>query len=127
MFAQNRLNPRTQKDQSAHLGRAEIWINGVRLSDINFDLQRCEVTEDLEAIGMVTLRLYHEARLAALRRGELQYWSDDRRLDIGNSLEVRMGYETTNTVFVGEITGLELEFSKEEGSTLVVRGHENEG
>jgi hypothetical protein len=87
MFAQNRLNPRTQKDQSAHLGRAEIWINGVRLSDINFDLQRCEVTEDLEAIGMVTLRLYHEARLAALRRGELQYWSDDRRLDIGNSLE----------------------------------------
>jgi uncharacterized protein len=105
------------------LGRVEIRINGVHLTDIGLDFQRCEVTEDLEAISMVTLQLNNDSRQAALS-GQMSYWSDDRRFDVGNQLEVRMGYEYTHPVFMGEITGLEAEFSLEDGLTCVVRGHD---
>jgi uncharacterized protein len=117
MFAQNRLL-QGQNSQSILIGRVEVLINGVRLSGLEVDLLRCEVTEDLEAIGMATLLLDNEVGLSG------KYWSDDRHFDVGNTLEVRMGYERLNTVLVGEITGLETEFSQEDGSTLIVRGHD---
>lgn len=96
-----------------------ISINNVPMSSLEKDVQSITVTEDLEAPSMVamTLNTYDEINR--------QFnWVDDLRLSPGNAIEIKMGYDRLDSVIVGEITGLEPEFSEEHGSTVTVRGHD---
>lgn len=50
---------------------------------------------------------------------------DDNLFDLGDRVEIQMGYEQQiKTLIVGEITGLEPEFSQDTTPILVVRGHD---
>lgn len=52
-------------------------------------------------------------------------WSEDRRLEPGGVLELKLGFGfTPPTVFKGEITALEPEFSPGQASTLTVRAYD---
>lgn len=53
-------------------------------------------------------------------------WIDDRKLfAVGNTVEVKMGYvDDLETLIVGEITGLEPEFSFDRTPSLTVRGYD---
>jgi uncharacterized protein len=99
--------------------RFEIWINNRPLNSLAEDVQTITVTEDLEAPSMVamTLNTYDEIN-------DKFSWVDDSRLSPGNAIDVKMGYDSLDSVMVGEITGLEPEFSQDQGSTVTVRGHD---
>jgi uncharacterized protein len=104
----------------ASLANVQILINGATADDLLPDLLRIEVTEDLEAISMVTIHLDTPVLFT-----EKHKWIDDRRFDIGNSIEIQMGYSNRpRSLIIGEITGLEPEFSQSQGSSLVIRGHD---
>ncbi len=52
-------------------------------------------------------------------------WVDDALFKEGNSVEIDIGYrDNMETVFKGEITGLEPEFPNEQPATLTVRGYD---
>ncbi|MEB3360469.1 MAG: contractile injection system protein, VgrG/Pvc8 family [Synechococcales bacterium] len=52
-------------------------------------------------------------------------WVDDSLFDVGNEVEIQMGYENNlKTVITGEITGLEPEFNQNSTPLFVVRGHD---
>lgn len=84
-------------------------------------LTRLEITQDLEAPGMVTLEFddYWDLSKGAI---------DDSLIDLfelGGQVEVKLGYgQQSESVFIGDITGLEPEFSREGPPRLVVRGHD---
>jgi phage protein D len=79
------------------------------------------VHEDVEALGMFTVTLYawDETKLSPM-------WVDDSLFREGNSVEIQMGFEglSVTTRMVGEITGLEPEFSVTQAPTLTVRGYD---
>ncbi|MGM9489718.1 phage late control D family protein [Ideonella sp. YS5] len=78
------------------------------------------VLEDIEAAGMV------EFTIAAWDAGEMRpRWIDDRLFDEGAAIEVLLGYrDDLDSVFQGEITGLEPEFPQGAQPRLVVRAHD---
>jgi phage protein D len=89
-------------------------------TDAKTDLVAVTIAEDLEAPSMFTLQFVNRN----LKRGKVT-WVDSDLLDIGGSVEIGMTYEgTPATLFSGEITGLEPEFSKEDASMLIVRGYD---
>ncbi|MCP6760384.1 MAG: contractile injection system protein, VgrG/Pvc8 family [Fischerella sp. CENA71] len=89
-------------------------------SEIQADLQAVLVSEDLEAPSMFTLQLV----TWDLVKQEMT-WVDDKVFDVGNEVEIQMGYEQElKTLMVGEITGLEPEYSQDMTPILVVRGHD---
>lgn len=96
-----------------------VSINRVPARSLERDVQSITVTEDLEAPSMVamTLNTYDEIT----RKFN---WVDDSQLSPGNAIEIKMGYDRLHSVIVGEITGLEPEFSAEQGSIVTVRGHD---
>jgi uncharacterized protein len=52
-------------------------------------------------------------------------WVDNKLFDVGNEVEIQMGYEQElKTVMVGEITGLEPEYTQNTIPIVVVRGHD---
>ena len=52
-------------------------------------------------------------------------WIDQDLFELGDKVEIQMGYDKDlKTVMVGEITGLEPEFSQDTTPMLVVRGHD---
>ncbi len=57
---------------------------------------------------------------------EMQFtWIDQNLFELGDKVEIQMGYDKDlKTVMVGEITGLEPEFSQDRTPILVVRGHD---
>lgn len=84
------------------------------------DLVTATVHEDVDAPGMFTLQLinYDMARLEVT-------WSDDKLFNEGNAVEIQMGYvDNLTTIFEGDITGLEHEFSSDEVPKLTVRGYD---
>ncbi|AFZ55804.1 phage late control D family protein [Anabaena cylindrica FACHB-243] len=98
-----------------------VLIQGQKLStEASADLISVKVFEDVEVPSMFTL----EFTSWDLAKGKLT-WIDDNLFDIGNEVEIQMGYENKlKTVIVGEITGLEPEFSQNCPPILVVRGHD---
>ncbi|MEP0981476.1 contractile injection system protein, VgrG/Pvc8 family [Leptolyngbya sp. FACHB-17] len=97
-----------------------ISINNAPMLKLAEDVESITVTEDLEAPSMIamTLNTYDEIN-------DKLNWVDDSRLSPGNEIAISLGYgNTLETVIVGEITGLEPEFSQEQGSTVTVRGHD---
>lgn len=99
----------------------EISLNNLRNQNLENDLQSVTVTEDLEAPSMVELQLSNDDVFT-----DQFTWSDNSQLNPGNEIAIKMGYagQPLDTVMVGEITGLEPEFSVQQGSTLIVRGHD---
>ncbi|QLE58023.1 phage late control D family protein [Nostoc sp. TCL26-01] len=88
--------------------------------EIEADLISVLVSEDVAVPGMFELRLV----TWDLVKQEMT-WVDDKVFDIGNEVEIQMGYEQElKTIMVGEITGLEPEYTQETTPVLVVRGHD---
>jgi uncharacterized protein len=99
-----------------------ILIQNESLSpEVTYDLLSVTVSDDLEAPSMFELRLV----TWDLIKQEMT-WVDDKSLfDIGNVVEIRIGYEGyMRSVILGEITGLEPEFMQDLTPILVVRGHD---
>ncbi|TYQ30990.1 phage late control D family protein [Pseudanabaena sp. UWO310] len=99
----------------------EVLIQGQKLSTkSDADLLEVTVFEDIDAPSMFTL----EFLSWDLAKSKFT-WIDDSLFDIGNEVEIKMGYQNTlKTVIFGEITGLEPEFSQGATPRLVVRGHD---
>ncbi len=98
----------------------EVKINKARLpDDLRYDLVSVTIQEDLFSPGMFSLRLTNVFNLDTLR-------SDDDRLNIGQQVEIQMGYvDNLRPLIYGDITGLELEYSAEEVPMLTVRGYDH--
>lgn len=79
-----------------------------------------EVSEDIDALGMFTLELDNWDL-----QSQTVAWSDDIQFELGNEIKIKFGYgKQTEVVMVGEITGLEPEFSVDQAPRLVVRGYD---
>jgi phage protein D len=79
-----------------------------------------EVAEDIDAPTMFTLELDNWNFLT-----QTVQWSDDAQFSPGNEVKIKLGYgRQTKTVIIGEITGLEPEFTADRAPRLVVRGHD---
>lgn len=98
-----------------------VRINGAELPvQAQADLFEVAVYEDVQAPGMFALRLINEDRTQSLCT-----WADDDLTAEGNEVEIWMGYsDHLEPLMVGEITGLEPEFSAIGVSTLTVRGYD---
>jgi phage protein D len=99
----------------------EVLIKGARLPlKAETELISLRVSEDLELPGMFTLVLVNWDPI----KGQVT-WSDSDLVDVGNQVELQMGYKNRlKLLMVGEITGLEPEFSTDALPTLVVRGYD---
>ncbi|WP_017718393.1 phage late control D family protein [Kamptonema formosum] len=99
----------------------QVLIKGTRLPlNAEADLISATVSEDLEALGMFALEMVNWDTI----KGKVT-WSDSALFDVGNQVELQMGYKNNlKTLMVGEIAGLEPEFSREEVPRLVVRGYD---
>jgi phage protein D len=86
------------------------------------DLLAVTVEEDVDALGMFTLRLSDWD----MDRRRVQ-WMDHALFTEGNAVEIQIGYEgdaRLTTLMAGEITGLEPEFTVQSSPTLTVRGYD---
>jgi phage protein D len=99
----------------------QILINGSPLAAAAVaDLLSVSVSETTAAASTMALRLV----TWNLDRLEMT-WIDDDLFAEGNEVEVQMGYvDALETIFVGEITGLEPEFCTDEVPILTVRGYD---
>ncbi len=97
-----------------------VKINGSDRPEVTAVAIAVEVHQDLSAASMFTLRLLDSG--ATTLESTL---ADDDLFAPGNEVEIEMGYlGATETLLVGEITGLELEYCADEAQTLVVRGYD---
>ncbi|MGK7924977.1 MAG: hypothetical protein AB4290_06905, partial [Spirulina sp.] len=99
----------------------KILLKGKPLSpEVEADFVSATVSEDLEAPGMFDLKFVTWDVV------KQQFtWIDEDIFALGDTIEIQMGYQDDlYTVMVGEITGLEPEFSQDEVPRLVVRGHD---
>ncbi|HEX9374017.1 MAG TPA: hypothetical protein VF897_23595, partial [Roseiflexaceae bacterium] len=98
-----------------------VSINGADLpEEAAADLLSVTIHEDVDAPGMFTLRLTNWDMF----KQEVT-WSDDSLFAVGGEVEVQMGYvDQLEQLIVGEITGLEPEFSASEAPMLIVRGYD---
>ncbi|NEQ37483.1 MAG: phage late control D family protein [Okeania sp. SIO3I5] len=88
--------------------------------ELEADFISVKVSEDLEAPGMFELKFV----IWDLEKQEFT-WIDETVFELGDSVEIQMGYNNNiETVMVGEITGLEPEFSQDTTPILVIRGHD---
>lgn len=100
---------------------ARVLINGKVISpEIEVALLSVTIAEDLDAASMFTLTLVTWDSIK-----QKMTWIDDSMVDLGGEVEIQMGYQSTlKTIMVGEITGLEPEFSQGRVPMLVIRGHD---
>src|SRR5882724_212705 len=99
----------------------QVHLNGNELpSSAVADLTAVAVYEDLQGPGMFTLQL-HSWDMQQQR----VTWADDAAFDVGAAVEIRMGYvDHLETLMVGEITGLELEYRAQDALMLTARGYD---
>ncbi|GGA02145.1 phage late control D family protein [Okeania sp. KiyG1] len=99
----------------------KILLKGKALSpELEADFVSVKVSEDLEAPSMFELKFV----TWDLEKQQFT-WIDKEVFELGNTVEIKMGYENNlETVIVGEITGLEPEFSQDTTPMLLVRGHD---
>ncbi len=98
---------------------AELKINGSSLpAEAIAYILSVIVDDEVDLPGMFSIVL-----AGADTQGEVLPWVDDKRFDLGGSVEIKLGYgNNIETVFKGEITGLEPEFSVDRLPGLLVRG-----
>ncbi|MBM0744168.1 phage late control D family protein [Phormidium sp. CLA17] len=101
--------------------RAEILIGDRPLSPLaEASVLAVEVSGDIDAVGMFTLELDNWDL-----QNQTVLWSDAAEFEPGNTVEIKFGYgNQTKAVMVGEITGLEPDFSADQAPRLIVRGHD---
>lgn len=101
--------------------RAEVLIGDRPLKPkAEASVLAVEVSEDIDAVGMFTLELDNWDL-----ENQAVIWSDDAQFNLGSEVKIKFGYgNQTKVVMVGEITGLEPEFSLEQSPRLVVRGYD---
>ncbi len=88
--------------------------------EVAADLIVATVVDDVNANGMFNISLYCWDEIQTKVK-----WIDDDIFTEGNAAEVQMGYrDNLETLFYGEITGLESEFPAEAPPTLTVRGYD---
>lgn len=103
--------------------RFKVLLNGLsaeKQKSMEADVLSINVSEDVDAVSMfdVTLESWDENK-------QQLTWLDSDVFELGNEVEIQMGFETKlKTVFIGQITGLEPEFSAGDNAKLVVRGHD---
>ncbi|HEX2224157.1 MAG TPA: contractile injection system protein, VgrG/Pvc8 family [Thermoanaerobaculia bacterium] len=110
------------KKNSSQAGKAgarssgyQVKIESVPLKEKAADVLSIRVRHDLVAPSLFELKLRNLSETRPIL-------SDDSRFAVGNQVEIAMG-EIPQRVFVGEITGLELEFRPRE-EVLTVRGYD---
>ena len=103
------------------VSKLNVLIKGSRIPlETTADLLSVTVSEELDLPAMFTLQLANWN----LVKNQIT-WSDSELFDIGNLVEIQMGYgNNITTLIVAEITGLEPEFSQRATPTLGVRGHD---
>jgi phage protein D len=100
----------------------DVSINGTPLSaDAQAHVVSLTVDDSIELPGMFTLEIGSSDEL-----DKKYQWVDDKELFApGHEVEVKMGYaDQLVSLFKGEITGLEPEFSADRLPSLVVRGYD---
>jgi len=98
----------------------EVRINDAALPDEVYLGLDVEVQDDTEALSACTLTLSVQPD-----GGEEIEWVDAELFAVGGELEVKLsGSKALETVFKGEITGLELDLSGDEKGQFVVRGYD---
>ena len=99
----------------------KILLQGKSLSpEVEADFLSATVSEDLEAPSMFELKFF----TWDVEKQQFT-WIDRELFELGDKIEIQMGYQNDlKTVIVGEITGLEPEFSQDTTPILVVRGHD---
>ena len=110
-------------DASSLNPNIKILIQGITPeieTKIKADFVSALVSEDLEAPSMFELQLVTQDL-----ETQSMTWVDNDIFDVGNEVEIQLGYEQElKTVIVGEITGLEPEYTEDETPRLIVRGHD---
>jgi len=98
-----------------------VKIKGSDLSDeAKVDLIALAVHEDLNIAGMFTVQFMNGGMA-----GKAVTWSDSDLFEIGNEVEIQMGYVgNLKSLICGEVTGLEPEFCPGEIPLLTVRGYD---
>jgi len=98
-----------------------LLINGSEISDDAMaNLVAVNVLDDVDASSMFSCTLVNWDQIKSEPK-----WLDDGPFKEGNSVEVKMGYkDTLRTLFKGEITGLEPEFTHRAPPTLTARGYD---
>jgi len=99
----------------------KVRINGAALPDAAAaDLVAVALVNDVDAMGMCTLTLGGWDGVAM----EVK-WMDSELFREGNPVEIELGYrDSTQTLFSGEITGLEPHFPEAKPPILTVRGYD---
>lgn len=107
-------------DTTTSVPEFRVKIGGTDRPEITAVATTVSVHQDLWAPGMFALRLIDSG--ATTLETTL---ADDDLFALGNEVEIEMGYMgETETMIVGEITGLEPEYSADEAQTLTVRGYD---
>jgi phage protein D len=98
-----------------------ITLNGERVdTDIGIWVVNVVVEDDLDVPSMFTLELASQQDANGVTA-----WTDDTRFSLGGSVQISFGYgDELESVFSGEITGLEPVFSMSGVPTLLVRGYD---
>jgi phage protein D len=99
----------------------KVFINGSELPpQAQADIIEVSVHEDVSVPSMFVLRLKNWDMFQLIVT-----WVDDALFDVGNEVEVQMGYVgNVETLLIGEITGLEPEFQAGAPPTVTVRGYD---
>ena len=99
-----------------------VHINGSKKSidAITADLISIQVLDDVDAMSMFALTV------SAWNSAESKVkWIDDKLFQEGNPIKITMGYHNhLETLFIGEITGLEPYFPEGRTPILTVRGYD---
>jgi phage protein D len=99
----------------------DLSVNGSPLSvEIQSHVVSLTVEDDAEWPSMFTMEV-----ASSIDQDDPLAWVNDETFAVGGAVEVKLGYADDLAVaFVGEITGLEPEFSFNKMPTLVVRGYD---
>ncbi len=100
----------------------ELSINGAPVSaEMSAHVVAVTVDENVELPAMFTVEL-----VGSIELDEPVPWVDDEdAFTIGNTFEIKLGYkDSLDTIFTGELTGLEPEFGVNGLSRLVARGYD---
>lgn len=99
----------------------KILVQGKALSpELEADFVSAKVSEDIDAPSMFDLKFV----TWDIKKQQFT-WIDKEVFEVGDTIEIQIGYDNNLlTVIIGEITGLEPEFSQDSTPMLVVRGHD---
>lgn len=101
----------------------DIRVNGKRIpADARAAIVGISVHDDLDVLSMFALTLVNWDQ-----RAMRVTWSDSDLFTIGNEVAVALGYrDDLTSVILGEITGLEPDFTADGPPTITVRGYDHQ-